>query len=259
VLDDSGEAESVTRIPTSLRFVSIVEVLADHGAALSRAELTSRLGLPPQTVYRLCRRMEVEGLLSMDRSKRLHAGTRLRRICAGVLFDSCDHIARHQVLVKVARKTGETVNLVVPEAGGMRYIDRVETNWPYRVQLPIGTAVPFHCTASGKVYMASLPEVKRRHFINCLDLRQVTPHTKCKPDELLGELNDIAERGFALSREEFIESMHAAAVPVTDDSGRYLASLACHGPAQRMSIENAISFVSTMKSGARDLSHILVG
>ena len=43
------------------------------------------------------------------------------------------------------------------------FADRVETDWPFRVLLPVGTHVPFHCTASGKTYLASLPAANRYH------------------------------------------------------------------------------------------------
>ena len=51
----------------------------------------------------------------------------------------------------------------------MNYIDRVETNWAFRVALPIGTQMPFHCTASGKLFMASLPAARRRAFLSSLN------------------------------------------------------------------------------------------
>ena len=80
----------------------------------------------------------------------------------GLLYNSRDHMARRQILLNIANKVKETVNFVVPEASGMNYIDRVETDWAFRIQLPIGTNVPFHCTASGKCFLASLSPKKEK-------------------------------------------------------------------------------------------------
>ena len=44
----------------------------------------------------------------------------------------------------------------LPDREAMVYIERVQTEWPLRIQLPIGTRVPFHCTASGKMYLSTL-------------------------------------------------------------------------------------------------------
>ena len=80
------------------------------------------------------------------------------------------HVARHQILKDVAAKTRETVNFVVPQDNGMHYLDRVETDWAFRVQLPRGSNVPFHCTASGKIFMSSLKKAVRISFVDALIL-----------------------------------------------------------------------------------------
>ena len=36
----------------------------------------------------------------------------------------------------------------------MLYIDRVEAQWPLRLSLDVGSHVPLHCTASGKLLLA---------------------------------------------------------------------------------------------------------
>ena len=85
----------------------------------------------------------------------------------------------------------------------MFYADRVETDWPFRVLLPVGTHVPFHCTASGKTYLASLPAAKRRTMLAGLDLHQYTETTHLSAATLEQELKQVARDGYALDREEF--------------------------------------------------------
>ena len=86
-------------------------------------------------------------------------------MATGLMSASEIHVARRQILEELAARVGETVNFVVPAESGMSYLYRVETDWALRVQLPIGTHVPFHCTASGKTFMASLPEARRMKFL----------------------------------------------------------------------------------------------
>ena len=61
---------------------------------------------------------------------------------------------------------GETCNLVIPGRQSMIYLDRVESAWPLRVQLPIGTRVPLHCTASGKLYLSTLSKSRQQRILN---------------------------------------------------------------------------------------------
>ncbi|NCX55481.1 MAG: IclR family transcriptional regulator, partial [Rhodobacterales bacterium] len=164
---------------------------------------------------------------------------------------------RRQILLNIANKVKETVNFVVPEASGMNYIDRVETDWAFRIQLPIGTNVPFHCTASGKCFLASLSPKKRKMMIASMDLKAYTKSTHVREDTLLSELKQIAKQGYALDQEEFMDGMVAIAVPITDYHGRFAAAIAFHGPTQRISIENALARKDILTQAAEELAKSL--
>ena len=140
---------------------------------------------------------------------------------------------------------------------GMNYVDRVETNWAFRVALPIGTHVPFHCTASGKLYMASLPATQRRALLASLDLRALTSNTFTDPAALADELSLIRKRGYSLDREEFHAAMVAIAVPVTDNKGRFYAALAIHGPTQRFSLDDALARRTSLTAYAKRIGALL--
>lgn len=248
---------SETRIPTNLRTLLLLEALGQHGAPMSATELGDAVGLSKQTAHRLCQTLESEGFLTRaGPSKKFQPARRARTIAAGLLNSSHMHIARHQVLEDVARRIGETVNFVVPEETGMRYLDRVETDWPFRVLLPVGSNVPFHCTASGKTFMASLPGPARRAFVAALTLDRHTDRTHVSGETLLGELETIARRGYALDDEEFIDEMVAIAVPVTDPQGHFVAALAFHGPTSRIKLDQATEHLSALTQGATRLQQV---
>ena len=133
------------RIATNLRTLMILEVLGKNNKAMTATEINASLGLPKQTVHRLCATLEKENFLARQgNSKRYLPARRLRDLGAGLLYSSRDHIIRRQILKTVAEQVKETVNFAVPEENGMSYADRVETDWAFRIQLPIGTNVPFH-------------------------------------------------------------------------------------------------------------------
>ena len=205
----------------------------------------------------MCNTLTDEGFLVQDRTG-LRPGRRMRMMATGILHASTSHISRHQILRRLAEETGETVNFVVPEADGMSYKDRVETDWPFRVQLPVGSHVPFHCTASGKTYLASLKKRDRVRIIEARPLVRQTPNTIDEPERLMAELRRIAKRGYALDNEEFIEGMVAIAVPVRDQDGRYMASIGVHGPVLRYSSERAESFAPLLEAAAQDIAAVMM-
>ena len=246
------------RIPTNLRTLLILEVLGQSDRAMSPTEINHEIGLPKQTIHRLCSKLEHEGILAREiDGKKLRPTRRSRLMASGILHSSRDHIARHQVMQRVAEDVGETVNFVVPDSGGMIYIDRIETDWPFRIQLPVGTHVPFHCTASGKTFLASLSPKARLAMVRSLGLQSLTANTLSTPETLMVELKQVAKQGYATDREEFVEGMVAIAVPILDERGRYSASLAFHGPAQRLTIDDAISRKKILLEAAQRMREVL--
>lgn len=248
-----------SRIPTNLRLLQIIELLGNRGRAMTATEIARETGLPKPTVHRLCKTLELEGYVDRARiGSGIIPARRLRTLSSELLFGSWDQIARHQVLVGVAASVKETVNFAVPEESGMRYVDRVETDWPFRIQLPVGSNVPFHCSASAKAYMASLPLPERQLFVRSLELPQLAQNTITDPEELLEDLLKVQKRGYAIDNEEFLDGLNAVAVPIKDFDGRYIASLAFHGPKQRISVVDAVSKVDVLIEGARALRDVIL-
>ncbi|WP_386737456.1 IclR family transcriptional regulator [Lutimaribacter marinistellae] len=241
-----------------MRTLMILEVLGNSDQALTATEINASLGLPKQTIHRLCATLEENGFIARQgHSKRYRVARRLRELGAGLLHNSRDHIARRQILMEVARQVGETVNYVIPEDSGMRYLDRVETDWAFRIQLPVGSNVPFHCTASGKCFLASLKPAARRAFVEALVLQKMTAATHVTPNRLMTELDEISQQGYSLDNEEFIDGMVAIAVPVTDEFDRFVASLAFHGPTQRISLKEAVARKAILQKAAIKLREAL--
>lgn len=247
------------KTPPNLRTFEVLEVLGKTGTAMTATEINEHLGLPKQTVHRLCTTLETAGILEREgRTRRLRPARRARQLAAGVLAASNGQIARHQILRRVAEESGETVNLVIQQDAGMFYLDRVETDWPFRVQLPIGTNVPFHCTASGKTFMASLSRSARESFVSNLVLERHSANTIVDAPSLLDQLTDIRRLGYALDDQEFFDGMIALAVPVRDTAGRFLAALAIHGPIQRFTLDDAVSRRHLLTDAAKRLGESML-
>jgi len=244
------------KTPPNIRMLRIVEILSQQGKPLSPTELNAEFGLPKQSIHRLCTTM-VEARYLEKSGRKLRPSARLLSLASGIAKFGVEHMGCHQILIQVAAEFGETVNLVRPETAGMKYIDRVETNWPFRVLLPIGTHVPFHCTASGKTYLASLPKAKRTSIIASLRLERLTDKTIISADRLEDELAQIRQQKFALDREEFYDGMVALAVPILDNENRYFGALAVHGPSNRLDIDKMLAKLDVLTNGARHINEAL--
>ncbi len=252
------ESSEEFRVPTNLRTLRIMEALAESREPLSPTQINQRIGLPKQSIHRLCQRLVDEGyLIRSDSGKRLQPSPRAVKMAMGLLDANHQNIARRQILLDLSSKTGETVNFVVPIPDGMTYLDRVETDWIFRIELPIGSKVPFYCTASGKCFLASLEPKKFEQMLKTMKLEKRTANTITSPRVLREEIAQVRDLGYSIDNEELFEGMIALSVPVLDDQGRYQASVAFHGPTQRLNIEKLLENLQTMRDGAKKLAALV--
>lgn len=238
--------------------LTLLEEIAASDRPLTPTELNRSLGLPKATAHRLCRTLETEGFLGRTLDGRhLAPGPRLRAVAMGILASDTERAARHAVLEGVAIQIGETCNINVPDGDAMLYMDRVETRWPLRTQLTVGSRVPLHCTSSGKLYLGSLPAAARRKMLNSLPLDRRTANTITDAATLANALDVIHEQGYGTDDEEFIDGMASVSVPVTDQRGRLVATLSMHGPTARMPLKAAKAHLPVLREGAAKLSALL--
>jgi len=240
------------------RSLAILEKVAKAGRPITPTELNADLDLPKPTIHRLCTMLRNEGYLQRSLDGRgLIAGAKLRDMALDLIAGAGgQRAALHAILEELAETVGETCNINVPDGNAMRYIDRVEARWPLRLQLPVGTRVPLHCTASGKMFLSSLPPARRRQVIANLVLEPHTPNTVSDPDKLETVLERIRADGFGEDNEEFLEGMVAIAVPVHDDKGRLIVTLAMHGPTQRLTLDVAKAQLPALRKAAGKLSRL---
>ncbi|MEX0317462.1 MAG: IclR family transcriptional regulator [Ruegeria sp.] len=254
-MPDDGSTRREGQIPTNLRLLLVLEHVARSGVAVKPSEMVETLGLPKPTIHRLMHTAEAEGFLQRDLDGRAYGpGPRLRLLAANTISSEHLRTARLAILKNVAEEIGETCNLATPDREGMTYLDRVETKWPLRIQLPIGTQVPFHCTASGKMYLSTLRSKVLDGFLSAASLAERTPKTITDADHLRAELDRIRSQGYSTDDEEFMTGMAAVAVPVPDSQGRLLATLSVHAPVQRHTLEDLKQFLDVLVTSAEDLS-----
>ena len=257
-MPDDGSARDKEQIPTNLRLLLILEEVAKAGGPVSPAALSSAIGLPKPTMHRLLVTAEEQGFVQRDVDGRsFGAGRRMRSLAANTLSSQRVRSERLAIMQKLALDVGETCNLAAPGRSNMVYLDRVETHWPLRIQLPIGTKVPLHCTASGKMYLSSLRSDKLKRTLEHLELEALTSRTLVDHKTLSAELAETRERGYASDNEEFMTGMIAIAVPIQDGLGRLLTTLSIHAPTQRHSVDSLLQELDDLHAAARELAALI--
>jgi IclR family acetate operon transcriptional repressor len=242
------------------RTFALLELIVSEERPMSLAQLAERLTLPKPTVHRMAARLEADGMLSREpASRNFTIGPRLNALAVDTLTASMRRAPRHAVLAALARETGETCNLGMLDGNGVVYLDRVETQWPLRLQLSVGSHVPLHCTAMGKLFLAHMPKRLREDYYAAAPLERFTGNTITGRGEMEKEAARIRADGVSINNQEYMAGLIGMAAPVPDPANpsRFAAALAIHAPEARLSITEIRKFLPTLKEAAERLSRLL--
>ena len=247
--------KSETNQSAFLRGFSILEYIVESNRPVSSADLISDLGLPKATAHRLARQLEEEGFLQREPVRsRYIAGPRLHDFALAVLSNRVLGAPRHAILRALSEEIGETCNCTMMDGNNIVYFDRAQTNWPFRIDLPVGTHLPLHCTASGKLFLAHLPKATRDRLIYNTPLSRQTDRTITDPVLLEQELERVAAEGVGVDNEELMPGMVALSAPVFDESNRMCLTIAVHAPTIRKSLLELRQYLPAIRRAAAALS-----
>ncbi|WP_432118723.1 IclR family transcriptional regulator domain-containing protein [Streptomyces sp. bgisy032] len=131
-------------------------------------------------------------------------------------------------LADLTSRIHESTSLAVLSDSGeeIQYTARMATGRVMSVNITVGTRLPAHATAPGRVLLADTPP------------RTPTPGD---PHALLKDLSTIRSQGYALLDEELEEGLRSLAVPIRDRSGRVVAALNTAMHASRHTLDECVT------------------
>jgi DNA-binding IclR family transcriptional regulator len=246
------------RLSATARTFAVLEHVARAQQPVEVIDIIAALNLPKATAYRLVDWFIDRGYLSREAGrKRLVVGAKLADLSFRALASSMHTAAPHLVLQRLVDTVNETCNIGTLVNGDVVYLDRVEAeHWPLRLQFNIGSRVPLHCTALGKLFLALAPARRRHGLLQSLELRWFTEHTITSRSRLEAELKQIRMEQVSFDRQEFLLGVMCAAVPITGKNGELLAAVAVQAPIARMTVETARCHLPALRRAAAELAEI---
>lgn len=231
--------------------MKLMRALLTGDAPLHLVDLSDQVGLPKPSVHRLLAQLEEIGFVQRDLSGRgFIAGPELLAMAVDALGSLARRAPVRDILRDLVDEIRESCNLAILHDGEVLYLERVECDWPLRMQLQAGSRVPLHCTASGKLLLATLAQPRRRKILQSLRLEKYTANTITSMAALEAELREIARTGVSINREEYHLGLIGVAVPVQRRDGHTVAALAVHAPVFRMNADAARETVPVLRRTA---------
>jgi IclR family acetate operon transcriptional repressor len=246
-----GTVQSVSRA------VALLEALADSPDDLGVTELGRRLGVHKATASRLVATLAERGLVERSpASDKYRLGFGVVRLAAAATPGLDLARQARPVLEELAEAAQETVNIAVLDRDRVLHIDQiaaphlvVNVNW-------VGRPTPLHCTSSGKVLLAYLPEPHRARLLRGR-LERLTTRTIVDRDVLRAQLLEAAARGYAYTLGELEVGLNAVAAPVRDSKARVVAAVSVSGPGYRMTRGRIPDFARQVRQAGAEISRRL--
>jgi IclR family transcriptional regulator, KDG regulon repressor len=154
---------------------------------------------------------------------------------------------------QLSESIDEACDLSVYDHGDVFYVEVIQSSHALTISARVGTRLPAHCTASGKIFLANLPEAELSAILT-QPLRAFTYKTITSPDELRRQLAQIRQQDYAVDNEEFETGVRAVAAAVRNHDGAVIAAISIAGPSSRITPERITEMTGTLQEAAHAVS-----
>ncbi len=254
-IDDDAEDRQRVGVQSLGRAFAILEEVARHRDGIGLADLSKRVGLHNSTTFHLVKTMVSLGYIRQEKdSKRYRVGRPLFALAASSLDEIEMVSVATPVLEDLARETGESSHFAVRMGDAVVVIARTSGPGAFQLTDRVGVVRPAHCTALGKVILASLRDDQLRRFLERVELAPSTDKSITEIPVLLREIDEVRRSGIAFDDGEFNLEVRCVAVPVTDFTGQTVGAVGISGPIWRLSLQALQSRAKVVQAAADRLS-----
>jgi IclR family pca regulon transcriptional regulator len=143
-------------------------------------------------------------------------------------------------LEAVSERTRESSSLAVLDGGDVVFLARAATRRSLSNGLGLGSRLPAHCAATGRVLLAALPPEEAERRLQRMVRHPMTPNTRTAIPDLMQMLQEVRAQGYAVSDEEIELGLRSIAVPILDAGGHTIASMSIAASASRRTLESML-------------------
>lgn len=263
VVTPASEIDGLTGDPnfmTSLaRGLAVIRAFTQQRRHLTIAQLSQRTAIPRAAVRRCLYTLAKLGYVVADEAR----GYSLRPgiLALGHAYLSSTPLAAmvQPLLDHISDALHESSSMAVLESDEILYIARSTTTTRLMsIDLGIGSRLPAYCSSMGRVLLASLPESELDGYLSRVNLTRLTNRTVATGIELKRALDKVRRDGFSVVDQELEIGLRSIGVPVSDPSGKVIASINVGTQSARVSVaEMEARFLPTLLHAARELGSLL--
>ncbi len=246
------------RIQSIERAAGILRLLSGRTRRLGVVDIAGELGLSKGTVHGLLRTLQHVGFVEQD------AETGKYQLGAALLHMGSSYLDGNELRTRalnwsdsLATRTREAVQIGILHEHQVLIVHHVFRPDDSLQTLDVGSLLPAHATAVGKVLLAHHPYLAAELAKG--GLASFTDATITDPERLERELNRVRAQGWAADIGELVPGQVAYAAPIIDRRGTTVGAMGIFGPPERLlaARQPRGELLISVREGARAVSREL--
>ncbi|CAB4604226.1 unannotated protein [freshwater metagenome] len=202
-------------VKSASRVMAILELVSTHPQGLTLSEICEKIGMPKSSTHELLSVLEHRNFLQLDH-KKFRIGIRV--------FELGQTASRNLDILKAIRpglkwlssQYSMTTQFGILEGNEVIYLSKIKNVSGISVESQVGSRLPAHATALGKVMLSLLPEDVLLENYSNYAFDKFTVNSCGSMEELRARIDLIKENGYAEDREEFTQGVFCLAVVVPE-------------------------------------------
>jgi IclR family pca regulon transcriptional regulator len=211
----------------------VLEAFTAQEPELTMAEVARRADMDNATAFRLLNTLVETGYVHrVPDTRKFRLGLKVLDLGFNAIARSDLRTHARPILRSLVGEINEAASIGVLDGADVIYVERIRAGLArLGVDIRIGNRVPAYSTAIGHAILAGLSQPAQISILQSQPRKQLTATTPTGLDELLSRLEQVKQRGYAVSDQETVSGLYVLAAPICDTDGIPLAGLSIAAPA----------------------------
>ena len=242
------------------KIMALVTVISETRSPMTFSALVAHSGLNKSTLHRLLAICSEEGLVQFDKANKVYLlGPKVFDLVRNAYSGHDIQTIALGEMTQLNKLFGANVTLGVPRGTELMYLRIIEAKSSLgSVQHP-GMREPVHCSASGKVLMAFLPDAIVASRLDGYEFTKFTDRTITDATAFRAILKQVRKDGFAYNDREEYDHFHGISAPVFDYLGEPTAVLNIWTLFQSHSTDEMLSWAPELMNAAARVTDLIGG
>jgi IclR family pca regulon transcriptional regulator len=214
----TGESDS-DFVRTLDRGLAVIRAFGAQRPSLTLSEAANAAGISRAAARRLLLTLERLGYVGTEDGRRFALRPAVLDLGFAYLASLPWWQEAQRLVGPLALRIGHPCAVGVLDGAEIRYVAYAQPAPVPGLERSVGTRLPAHATAIGRVLLAGMPEAEAAAILGGRSLPRLTPLTETDPARLLLSLEEVRRAGACLVDQELRLGLRSLGVPIMDRAG----------------------------------------